>query len=625
MASTCVRRLPSEAGARFGFADRFAMARFRMAPVFIAALATAAFAPVQAAHMRVTRHLTAPSGGGTAASQRRTNEATRAQIGSGNTVTADPPVPRPNEPPCVAKLFTHATFAQYAPKTFAYAPPADCPGPFAKIVFNADFSVSAGRQFDRTASVELGNVPLYFGTTAEPRASLSPAWHVERDVTDDAALLALPQPGEADIFNIVDSTYTGVISASAYLQFYRASGTLAAARTPDVVLPVPNSAGGPQHLPTGTSTLTATYALPTNVERAYLDVYMQSQQTDEQYFLCAPSDIAAELAAFCPNTAFRETEISLDGTPAGVAPVYPWIFTGGLDPYLWAPLPGVQTLNFVPYRVDLTPFAATLANGKTHTIALSVDNANNYFQGFATLFAYVDRGSSHVTGALTRDTLAANPIPTVVENVTGTPPSVNGTVLVTNTRNYVLEGYVRTSHGRVATSLASTLAFSNSQQYSNQSATTGTIVANQGTTDATTVVTRGLRGTQTVVTYVSYPLSVSLASQFDASITGSQTTTIDQRFIDVRTDSGPAGFFASLTSNEVAPSDILDVTNGAISGHTDQKSQQRYAVFDSRGTCYTQTLTAANSILTGVSNAPCDRSSAERFLRAVRDNRSPGN
>ena len=40
-----------------------------------------------------------------------------------------------------------------------------------------------------------------------------------------------------------------------------------------------------------------------------------------------------------------------------MAPVYPWIYTGGHGPYLWEPITGIETLNFKPYRVDLTPFA----------------------------------------------------------------------------------------------------------------------------------------------------------------------------------------------------------------------------------------------------------------------------
>jgi Peptide N-acetyl-beta-D-glucosaminyl asparaginase amidase A len=96
--------------------------------------------------------------------------------------------------------------------------------------------------------------------------------------------------------------------------------------------------------------------------------FLLRTMSDADEFWCtnAPNDVATELEEY-GGTGFRETEISIDGQPAGLAPVYPWIFTGGIDPFLWVPIPGVQTLNFVPYRVDLTPFAALLSNGESHT------------------------------------------------------------------------------------------------------------------------------------------------------------------------------------------------------------------------------------------------------------------
>ena len=50
-------------------------------------------------------------------------------------------------------------------------------------------SAEARRQYDRTATLWLGGVNLYFGTTQEPSATVSPHWHVERDLTDYSALL----------------------------------------------------------------------------------------------------------------------------------------------------------------------------------------------------------------------------------------------------------------------------------------------------------------------------------------------------------------------------------------------------------------------------------------------------
>ena len=537
-------------------------------------------------------------------------------IGSSNTVTADPPVPRPDVAPCVSKLFTAATFSQYAPQTFVYKPPAGCPGPFAKIVFNGDLSVSAGIQFDRTASVEIGNVPLYFGTTAEPGSNLSPHWHVERDVTDDAALLARSHTGEVDIFNIVNATYTGVITGTAYLQFYPAPHH-AGATTPDLVYAVPNVAGGPQQLPTGQSMLSATYKFPLNVERAYFDVFAQSQQTDEQYFLCAPSNVAAELFA-CPNTAFRETEVSIDGRPAGAAPISPWIFTGGLDPYLWFPIPGVQTLNFKPYRIDLTPFAAKLADGASHTLAFSVDNADMYFQGFGTLFVYVDRGSRRVSGNLTRDTLDPHPTPVVHTALSGTSPSVDGTIRVTNERAYAIDGYVQTSHGKVSTSIRSSLDFTNRQRYSNDSATTEDLSADQTATAATTVMTQSPAGIAVHQDTFSFPVAVSLGLVLDATVTGSQKANVVQRYSHTSADLGAAGFQASIENNEVRSADDLLITDGGISGNLGQRSAQSYTAFDTAGDCYARVLTAAKNVLTSDVRTPCNADAALRALRVLR-------
>src|SRR5205807_1812585 len=88
--------------------------------------------------------------------------------GSPNTVTADPPVARPRTTPCRTRLFTDVRFADFSPKSFAYAPPSACPGPWQNVVLEADWSVEPGRQFDRTANLWIGGVNVYFGTTAEP-------------------------------------------------------------------------------------------------------------------------------------------------------------------------------------------------------------------------------------------------------------------------------------------------------------------------------------------------------------------------------------------------------------------------------------------------------------------------
>src|SRR5882672_6977188 len=169
-------------------------------------------------------------------------------IGSANTATADPTVPRPRTTPCRVPLFTDLQFADFSPKLFAYAPPAACPGPWQKVVLEADYSVEAGRQFDRTTTLWIGGVNVYFGTTAEPSRPPNPvarAWHVERDLTEYGALLQTPSQGRAELGNLVNTTFTSSLWGTAQIAFYPSHGREGPARgIADLVLPLSASATG---------------------------------------------------------------------------------------------------------------------------------------------------------------------------------------------------------------------------------------------------------------------------------------------------------------------------------------------------------------------------------------------
>lgn len=523
-------------------------------------------------------------------------------IGSSDTVTADPPVSHPNTKPCVVNLFTNQEFADFNIKPFDYTPPTKCAGPWAKVIFVADFNETPGVQYDRTAEVTIGNVNVYFGTTPEPSSTQGPTWHIERDLTDYSALLRTPQAGQAILGNLVNSTYTGIIYGNAEIEFFPPNWANPAPQTPDVVLPLPDASGGAAGLSSPTSLLSQTFTLPQNVERAYLGVFAQGQYIDEFWYTCSPNDLVAETENTCGNTGFRETEISIDGVPAGVAPVYPWIFTGGIDPFLWFPLPGVQTLNFAPYRVDLTPFAGVLSNGESHTVSLSVFNDDDYFNVTGTLLLYLDHGASHVTGAVTQNTIGSGPNPEVSENLNTSGGNVTGTVTVTSARQFTLAGYVNTSHGRVDTTVQQQLKFSNVQTFN----ITDTIYG-QGVTQATTLASKTTTKAGFLVTEVdknlSYPLVVDYTETLNSDGTISLATTIQQKYLGNETDR-LNGFpiFVSSVSNTVAPTDTLQFDSSFnLLGNTGQKSSQEYISFDSRNGCYSKKLTAANNVLTGIS------------------------
>ncbi len=521
------------------------------------------------------------------------------QAGSGNTVTADPPVLRPPSTPCKVQLFQNLAFEDFNPQSFSYAPPANCPGPWRKIVFEGDFSVTAGIQFDRTANVWLGGTNIYFGTTAEPSPTLSPNWHVESDLSEYAPLFLAPQAGQVDIGNLVNQTYTGIIYGSADVEFYPLEQAGAQNPRPfDAVLPL-SSTPGSVTLASPADTLSATFSLPLNIQRAFLDVYAQSQNADEFWYACVPDDVASELQS-CPGTAFRETEITIDGQPAGVAPVFPWIFTGGIDPFLWVPLPGVQTLNFVPCRVDLTPFAGLLSNGQQHTVSLSVYNVDNYFSATAALLLLLDQNATQVSGAVTFNGLAAAPRPKVVENInTDASGNISGTVAVTSGRNFSITGYVQGSAGKITTTVAQNIAFSNSQNFNITSSDYVQDIT-QNTQIYSTTTIKDSTGTRVTKLATRYPLTVdiSVAPAVDGDI--AQTTSIHQGNHSQTTGTANGKvIFTNQRNNAVGTTDMLLFDqNFNLIGNQGQSSFNHYSIHNSLGGCYDLTLNALNNLLT---------------------------
>jgi hypothetical protein len=402
-------------------------------------------------------------------------QSTNRQIGTQFTVTADPLVARPHTRSCIVPLFTSYQFAFFSQtsQNFQFTPPSGCSGPWEKIVLDVNFSENAGVQFDRTASVYIGNASVYFGTTPEPLSSATNTWHIERDVTDYSALFANQQQGTIVLQNCTtdcpppyNTRLNGVFTVSAKLEFYPAPGHSPTHRTPDAILPLVQSNGsGGVNLPvllfSPSDQLSTAFNLPTNIEQVYLDVIAQSQYIDEQWYGCFPNDLSNINDVYgCGNTDFREVEVTIDGEPAGIAPVSPWVFTGFL-PDQWRPIPAVQTLDFVPYRVNLTPFAGLLSDGQPHTVALSLFNNANYFSTAASLLLYLDPNSPQVSGAVTQNTLTS-PSPSVTENLQGTS-TVTGTIGVSEGRKYTISGYIDTSHGRVTTSVSQQQNFSSSQ------------------------------------------------------------------------------------------------------------------------------------------------------------------
>jgi hypothetical protein len=538
--------------------------------------------------------------------QSQSSQYTPIATGTSLEATADPTIPRPNTKHCEVTLLSNQAFADFNNKDFTFTPPADCPGPWSKVILTADFSIQAGVQFDRTAQLFFGNVNIYFGTTAEPLQSQTDTWHVERDLTDYSSLFKAAQTGYASLGNIVGADgLTSTIFGTFKLEFYQTGFANPAPATADLVTPIQSGGNSSFTINSSTPEVTQTVTFPKNTERVYLDVLSQSQNAEEQWFLCVPTSIAGPLND-CQNTAFRETEVSIDGKPAGVAPVYPWIYTGGVDPGLWIPVPGVQTLNFIPYRVDLTPFAGVLDDGQPHTVGVSVYNAYSYFTVTAQLLVYEDHGRQQLSGGLTTDTLTA-PNPTVTDTVNLNSSGIgSGQTTVSNSHNFVIAGYLNTSHGRVDTRVEQQVNFNSIANISSTASAYAQDNVQTSTLHSKTTTQEGPFFSTKEESF-SYPISINFVETVLSNGNITQATTLDQKYQKDETQT-VEGFpiFHSSVSNEVNPTDnavfVLTPNGYTLGPNSGQSSTQNYVYQDSLGHCYSRKLAVANNILSTVTD-----------------------
>jgi hypothetical protein len=175
---------------------------------------------------------------------------------------------------------------------------------------------------------------------------------------------------------------------------------------------------------------------------------------------------------------------------------------------------------------------------------------------------------------------------------------VSGTVGVTSQRDFSITGYVNTSHGRVETTVTQRMAFSNVQSFTINATTYIQKLAQTTTVNAKSTRREGFLVT-TEEKKLSYPLTITYDQVTNSDGSYSALTQVDQNFTE-SLGSELEGFpvYTSVTDNHVTSHDTLDVSSAnVVTGHQGGSAQE-YLANDSKGYCYSASLTSANSVLT---------------------------
>jgi len=483
--------------------------------------------------------------------------------------------------PLATDYVTNTSSGAYQDYNGTFTPPAGCPGPWSKVVLHFS-ATEAGRQYDRAGEIELGGAWIFFTSTPEPDPD-GIAWHVDKNVTEYSSLFMQSQPFTISMPNYLNSTLTGVMHISASLTFYETDAAHPAPPVPDQVIGL-----GTHYVSSGAPTDFAVSGLPRNLERAKLEVYPKGNSCDEFWYGGAP-DAFANANGLCGGGAYRELDVALDGTPAGATLPFPAIFTGGVNPLIWRPIPAVDAFNLPPRTFDLTPFVGTLVDGGSHTVSLSVANAQSYWGLEGNLLLWQDAGSTQTSGQLTGDTLAAGP---ATAGVSEQPGSGSDVWKTTASRSYAITGWVQTSHGLVQTTVGRSFTFANSnnltvQNYRQNTTNDQAIDTVTTTTDASGTRRHEVDESDDVLAQDMFQLTPPHSDYWELPAHVSLTKTLGV------TDSwNGATTFSSSLSNETDGSGVLSEYDNGQYRLANGADRQVYDYEDSTGVCYHHRISA---------------------------------
>jgi hypothetical protein len=266
-------------------------------------------------------------------------------------------------------------------------------GPWDSVVLNYTGTAVNG-VYDSSYRAYVSGAQVLFGTTPEYGT-----WTVLDNLTEYEALL---EPGANFTFILSAATLGGYFETSLTLSFYPAPAGAPVPSEPTEVVPLWSK----QFVKPTATTVTANSTVPDNASAVTLELWAYGFQNDEFWW-----------AAASPA---RSVDISVDGSPFAAVYPFPYVNTGGVDLFLWRPIPAVFTLSDRPYDVNLTGALGALTGRHTYTATIGNRDANSDWLVEGTLLVWTN---ASVSGASLTGHAATFPNPVVSGSTTSSSTS----------------------------------------------------------------------------------------------------------------------------------------------------------------------------------------------------------
>jgi hypothetical protein len=181
--------------------------------------------------------------------------------------------------------------------------------------------------------------------------------------------------------------------------------------------------------------------------------------------------------------------------------------------------------------------------------------------------------------------------------------NITGSVTAFSSRNFEVECYANTSHGKVNTEVRQSVNFKNIQNFTINTAQYVQDISQETDVESQTITSSGFGSSVSLETFHCL-LTMNIGLNFASDGSFDQQTTVSQAFkFDLLSP-----FFAGFVENQVNSTDTLNFnSSGALAGNTGAKSSQSYNFFNTRGQRYSCSLASENIVLISFTEGCTDK------------------
>lgn len=223
----------------------------------------------------------------------------------------------------------------------------------------------------------LGDTEVFRTSTAEPTAD-EIIWSYIKDMSAYNALWEKPQKLIFDLGNSVTDIYTGLFNVTLTATFSN-QGNGNGHKAADMIMPISaqkSGSGSPSAFTVPADKARVLHKLPSTAVRAVVAVSACGQADEEFWWSNVFSsdaltfnDSKVQLDGYSP---FREVQLYIDGSLAGVIWPFPVVFTGGVSPGFWRPVVGIDAFDLRQPEIDISPFLPLITDQQNHSFELKV-------------------------------------------------------------------------------------------------------------------------------------------------------------------------------------------------------------------------------------------------------------